>query len=104
LGSSAPPPTITTPATQPTSPTLGVDYNASELGGLGFALSLTSGFKGGHGGSGNYGIGGIGGIAASGLVATGNAAGGGGGSRGPSSVAQSGGNGALGIWIIEEYS
>ena len=82
-----------------------VDYQSSDLGLPGFALDATSGqgAKGGSGGSGTYGIGGNGGLPGiGGAVGEGNGAGGGGTST--FSGASNGGDGAPGIWIIEEYS
>ena len=58
---------------------------------------------GGSGGAGPFGAGGQGGIATFGGTPTGYGGGGGGASAGASS-ALSGGNGAPGLWIVEEYS
>jgi hypothetical protein len=83
-----------------------VDYQASDLGGLGFGLGPNSaGVQGGTGGSGNYGIGGVGSTnGGNGENASGNGGGGGGAASLDSSPAHNGGIGSPGIWIIEEYS
>jgi len=99
------PPTIITPSAQTLA--VGVDYQASDLGGSGFALTITNqALQGGVGGSGDYGIGGLGafGLPGNGANADGNGGGGGGGALNAGQlVAVNGGNGSPG-WIVEEFS
>ena len=89
----------------------GVDYQAFDLGGNGFTKVRTaaSGFDvvAGNGGSGDYGGGGNGSTDTSdGLDGRGNGAGGGGAGNGAGNptITHDGGDGAPGLWIIEEYS
>jgi hypothetical protein len=89
------------------STTTGVDYQAADLGGTGFALSASNvGLQGGAGGSGDFGVGGLGsiGLAGNGLSADGNGAGGGGAASNFPGGPFNGGDGSDGLWIIEEYS
>jgi hypothetical protein len=82
----------------------GVDYQACDQGMSGTALS-TSVFAGGNGGSGDYGIGGDTNATGDGGDGNGNGAGGGGATNGPSTpTVVTGGKGAPGIWIIEDYT
>jgi len=104
-GTGSAPPAIFGPSAQTLA--VGVDYQSSDLGGSGFALTLDdSGLLGGGGGSGSYGIGGLGQAAnaGDGLDASGNGGGGSGASADSADVAHNGGAGSPGIWIIEEYS
>jgi hypothetical protein len=100
------PPSMVFPNTQLT--TTGVDYQAADVGGVGFLLGVVGGqFRGGDGGSGDYGLGGEGSGNGPGTSATGNGAGGGGAGGTANQGAQltlSGGNGSPGLWIIEEYA
>ena len=92
-------PVIVPPSAQ--SPVAGVDYSASDLGDVGIQFAPAGdALHGGGGGSGSYGIGGVGNAGNAG----GNGAGGGGASQGPAGPAVDGGNGAPGIWIVEEYT
>jgi len=92
----------------PNAPAIGVDYQAADPGGYGFANTLNNvALRGGDGGSGDFGIGGLGsnGLVSNGNNASGNGAGGGGASqRGGQLADVTGGAGTPGLWIIEEYA
>jgi hypothetical protein len=95
------------PSPPPNVLAVGVDYQAADQGGYGFANTVNNiALQGGTGGSGDYGIGGGGKLGGgNGSNASGNGAGGGGASqRGGQVVAVNGGAGAPGLWIIEEFS
>jgi hypothetical protein len=99
----APPTIIPSSAQTPAGP--GFDYQAYDLGGDGIAQQTTAFVVGGNGGSGDYGGGGLGGRSVgNGSDAVGNGAGGGGASTLQNSIAENGGDGAPGLWIIEEYT
>jgi hypothetical protein len=87
--------------------TTGVDYQAADLGGVGFTLGTAGGqFRGGDGGSGDYGIGGAGSGNGDGSIASGSGGGGGGAGAvaGGAPFTGTGGDGSPGIWVIEEYA